>query len=120
LDHDNGNRASGFLSIAGRRTTCGYNDIDVETDEFLRKVRDAVEFFLTVSKLNDNVFPLDITKLAQNWRNASVRSAMAEGEALPRYAMRGMFGCCASAKWMLAKTKPITKRTAFMLDASVT
>ena len=54
-------------SLAARvscRTTRD-DDVYLETHELGRERREAIEFSLCISPLNDNVFPLDVPKLAQ-------------------------------------------------------
>src|SRR5207245_11176258 len=62
---DNGNRNSCFFGEAVYRRPTGHDDIYLKTHEFGRKFRKPLGFTLGPSRLNDNVFPLHVPKLAQ-------------------------------------------------------
>ena len=53
-----------FAARVGYRTSRD-DDVYLETHKLGRKRRDAIEFPFRISLLNDNVFPLDVSKLAQ-------------------------------------------------------
>ena len=62
--HDNGDRSSCFFGGARcRRPTCNDNG-ELQTHEFGRKRGDAIEFSVRISLLNDDVFPVGVSKVA--------------------------------------------------------
>src|SRR4029077_9330885 len=63
--HDNGNRVSSFLGSLRIRRAGRDNDVHVETNQLGRKIGQSIEFSLCISVLNDNVFPLHVTEVAQ-------------------------------------------------------
>ena len=59
---------SGFLGGTGCCRTSRDDDVDFETNQFGRQVRQPIVFSLGPAPLNDNVFPLHVAKLAQALR----------------------------------------------------
>ena len=75
------------------------DDVYLETHKLGRKRALAIAFSLSRSPLNDNVFSLDVAKLAQTLPECLDAGRAAEREDDVRYPIRGIFvGCCASAQ----------------------
>ena len=98
LRHDNGNRNGCFLGSHGLLPTSRNDDVYFETHQFGGKRGEAVQFSLCISPLNDNVFPLHVSKLAQTLPECLDAGRRERKGSSIRNPMRGTFvGCCASA-----------------------
>src|SRR5581483_3344271 len=64
--HDDGNRSSRFFGHPRIRRTGGNNDIHTKMNQRRGEPGEAIEFSVGVSILNEDVFPLHITKLAES------------------------------------------------------
>ena len=96
LRHDNGNRTRRFLGGTGCCRASRDDDVYLETHQFGRKAREPIELALGKSPFNGNVFALDVAKLAQTLRNASMRAGMLERSEQLGILSGGIFvGCCA-------------------------
>src|SRR4029077_13379630 len=63
--HNNGNRLGRLLGREDRRQSSADKDIDLELHEFGYVFQDLVPLSLNVAILNQDVFPLNITKISQ-------------------------------------------------------
>ena len=66
------------LAARGSCRTADDDDVYFETHEFGRKRGQAIEFSLCISILNDDIFPLDVAKLAQTLPECLDAAALAE------------------------------------------
>ena len=79
--HDDRDHLSCVLRSLDCFIPCGHDDVDLDMDQLGRERGEAIEFSLCISILNDNVFPLDVPKLAQTLRGMPrCALGLAEGE----------------------------------------
>ena len=72
------------------------DDVYLETHEFGRKLRQAIGFSLCRSPLDDNVFPLHVSQLAQTLPECLDAGRDSGRGGTARNPIRGIFvGCCA-------------------------
>src|SRR5215469_13944963 len=64
IRHDNGNRSSCLLGSTGYCRATRDDDVYLETHKLGGKLTQPISFFLCISLLNDDVFPLRVPKFA--------------------------------------------------------
>jgi hypothetical protein len=65
LRHDDGNRGGRFLGGPDSRSTTCDDDVHIDTHQLCRQRREAIVFRLRMSIVNDHIFPLSVSKLAE-------------------------------------------------------
>jgi hypothetical protein len=71
----------------GDPSRCNDN-INLETDQFGRKIRESIDFPLCKPVLDGDVLPLDVANSRKLWRNASMRGAVSVEDADMRSPIR--------------------------------
>ena len=81
-----------------RVPSCYHDDINLETHQLGRKLREPIELPLRISVLDGDVLSFYVAKLAQSQPNCLGTGGLTSWIARDRYPIRGtFFGCCASA-----------------------
>ena len=97
--HNDGNRLGRILGRPDVRVpSCYHDDINLETHQLGRKLREPIVVPLRISVLNGDVLSFYVAKLAQSQPNSFGTGGVSSCIARDRYPIRGtFFGCCAVA-----------------------
>ena len=111
--HNDRNRLGRIHGRPDQRVpSCYHDDIDLETHQLGRKLREPIELPLSISVLDGDVLSFYVTKLAQSQPNCLGTGGSLAESADDRYPIRGIFfGCCASADEQSAKSKMLMRKT---------
>ena len=78
--------------------SCYHDDINLETHQLGRKLREPIELPLRISVLDGDVLSFYVAKLAQSQPNCLGTGGLTSWIGADRYPIRGtFFGCCASS-----------------------
>ena len=88
-----------FLAARTGGPSCYHDDINLETHQLGRKLREPIALPLRISVLDGDVLSFYVAKVAQSQPNSSKRVDSLAGSDADRYPIRGtFFGCCADAE----------------------
>ena len=122
--HNDGNRLGRILGRLDRRVPSRYHDdINLETHQLGRKLREPIALPLRISVLDGDVLSFYVAKLAQSQPNCLGAGGLSSWDRVSdRYPIREtFFGCCASAMTATASsttTNRIDKTPAFLIAHS--